>query len=100
MPTETIHFRVEYSNGAIYHIIASTNVDPIDNWDTYFPNQHYEAQNGLASLFMKSDTAVGLDENEKNVFSPGHNARFAAMELINRLNQRNHEPSPLFLTEY
>ena len=102
MPTETIHFRVEYSNGAVYHIIASTNVDQMENWNNYFPNQNFNAQNGLASLFMKSDTAVGLEENEKNIFmsGPGQNARTAAFELINRLNQKNHEPSPLFLTEY
>jgi hypothetical protein len=100
MPTETIHFRVEYSNGAVYHIIASTNVDQMENWNTYFPNQNYEAQNGLASLFMKSEKARDLMRKDKNVFVQNGNAREAAGILIDRLNVLNKESKPLFEMEY
>lgn len=100
MPTETIHFRVEYSNGAVYHIIASTNVDKMTNWNAYFPNQIYSEKNGLASLFMKSENAQDLFGLNKNVFIPGGNAQAAAEDLISRLNLLNKESKPLFKMEY
>ena len=100
MPTETIHFRVEYSNGAVYHIIASTNIDQIENWDTYFPNQTYTERNGLASLFSRSDSAADLDDEEKNIFFQRGTARDAAKQLIEKLNNVNNGKKPLFVTEY
>lgn len=99
MPTETIHFRVEFEGGAIYHIIASSNVEKMEDWSNYF-NDQFTQTNGVASLVMKSDEAKALEENEKNVFDPEGNAHSAAKKLINILKNKYNGQTPIFCVEY
>lgn len=99
MPQETTHYRIEYPNGSVYHIVASTNVEQMDNWDEYF-QVPFNERNGLASLFMTSDGAKKPKEKEKNLFDPEGDAHSAAKKLIEKLNELNGVKQPLFSTEY
>ena len=43
-PRETMHYRVEYEGRIIYHIIASSDVDEIPNWNDFF-HETYNPKN-------------------------------------------------------
>lgn len=99
MPKETIHYRIEYKNRAIYHIIASSDVEKGDAWDKYFETP-FKQKNGVASLFLKSDGAPALNEKEKNIYVPDGDAEEAAEKLINRISKKNNVTEPEFKTRY
>ena len=99
MAYESIAFRIEYKNGAVYHLIASTDVDKMDNFDFYFRGVEYTPYNGLVSLFDCSDNAKQPDEFDRNLFMPHGTARRAVDLMIERLNKLN-KSEPIFVTEY
>lgn len=99
MISESIAFRVEYSSGAVYHLLASTDCEKCDGFDDYFRGIEYTPRNGVASLFSWTGNAKPLDEYEKNLFLPHGTARQAAEMLIERLNKLN-KAEPLFVTDY
>jgi hypothetical protein len=99
MISESIAFRVEYSSGAVYHLLASTDCDNCDEFDDYFRGIEYTPRNGVASVISYSDDAKTLDKYDKNLFMPHGTARRAAELMIERLNKLN-EAEPLFVTDY
>ena len=99
MISESIAFRVEYSSGAVYHLLASTDCDNCDGFDDYFRGIEYTPRNGVASLVSSSENAKTLDKYDQNVFVPHGTARRAAEQLIERLNKLN-KAEPLFVTDY
>lgn len=98
MPSERIRYRVEYAGQVVYCIIASSNVQYRDSWYTYFKDKYVE-NNGVASIFMNSEKAPSLQQDEKNVYIPNGDASMAMDAIIKKLDQINNS-TPLFITKY
>ena len=99
MISESIAFRVEYSSGAVYHLLASTDCEKCDGFDDYFRGIEYTPRNGVASVVSCSENAKKLDKYDQNLFMPHGTARRAAEQLIERLNKLN-KAEPLFVIDY
>lgn len=99
MLKESIAYRVDYPNGAVYHLIASTDTERVDCHNEYFRGIEYTPDNGVASFFTCSEGAKRLDKYEQNLFVPHGTAKVAAEKLIEKLNKLN-DSKPLFVFEY
>lgn len=96
---ESINFRVQYPNGAVYHLLASSDVKEIENFEKYFRGIPYTQYNGVVSLYSESNAELPPKE-DRNMFLPNGTARKVAEKYIEEILNKLNNSKPLFITEY
>lgn len=112
-----MHYRISYNIDIYYHIYVSDNVNngadalnvvnsnrclryDVQNNEIEYHGEHFDqlaGQNGIASIFMKSDQAPNLDPNNNrvvHVYVNNGSGNEAMEEMISLLNNVNGNDTP------
>lgn len=112
-----MHYRISYNINIYYHIYVSDNVNngadalnvvnsnrclryDVQNNEIEYHAEHFDqlaGQNGIASIFMKSDQAPNLDPNNNgvvHVYVNNGSGNEAMEEMISLLNNVNGNDTP------